>query len=56
MTYLPCYEKYDCNPADKGQGQCGNQDGVCGINKLGGGSAPQTLALGTYACAMCNCP
>jgi hypothetical protein len=55
-VYLPCYVNHNCNPNDNAQGQCGYQDGVCGVNRLGGGSAPQTAAINTYACAMCKCP
>jgi hypothetical protein len=53
MHYLPCYEANNCNPNDS----CAtNPDGVCGVNTLGGGNAPQTAANNTYACAKCSCP
>jgi hypothetical protein len=51
-VYLPCYEANNCNPSDS----CGSNDGVCGVNKLGGGTAPVSAAQATYTCAGCNCP
>lgn len=48
-TYIACYIANGCNPADS----CGQMDGVCGVNTLGGGSAPQSAAVATYNCA---CP
>ena len=47
--YIACYLANSCNPADA----CGSNDGVCGVNTIGGGSAPETAAEATYACA---CP
>jgi hypothetical protein len=47
--YIACYLTNSCNPTDA----CGGTDGVCGVNMVGGGSAPQTAAEATYACA---CP
>jgi hypothetical protein len=45
--YLTCYANNNCNPADA----CGSNDGVCGVNTVGGGSAPQSAAVATYNCA-----
>jgi hypothetical protein len=47
--YITCYETNNCNPADF----CGNANQVCGVNTIGGGTAPQMAALATY---MCACP
>lgn len=47
--YIACYLANNCNPADA----CGQMDGVCGGNTIGGGSAPVTAAQATYTCA---CP
>jgi len=48
--YLTCYATNNCNPS----ASCStNPDGVCGVNKIGGGTAPQTYAIQTYNCA---CP
>jgi len=44
-TYLDCYAAHDCGPSS-----CGSQDDVCGVNKLGGGTAPKTVADQVYAC------
>jgi hypothetical protein len=44
-TYLDCYAAHDCGPSS-----CGSQDDVCGVNKLGGGMAPKTIADQVYAC------
>jgi hypothetical protein len=47
--YLQCFAANDCNPADA----CGSNDGVCGVNTIGGGEAPLMAATQTYHCA---CP
>jgi hypothetical protein len=48
--YIQCYINNSCNPTTS----CGsNPDGVCGVNKIGGGGAPETAAVATY---MCACP
>jgi hypothetical protein len=47
--YLQCFAANDCNPMDA----CGSNDGVCGVNTLGGGEAPLMAATQTYNCA---CP
>jgi hypothetical protein len=49
MHYIPCYIANNCDPSTA----CGQNDGVCGVNTLGGGSAPQTAAIATFKCA---CP
>ncbi len=46
--YLTCYRNNDCDPNTS----CGtNPSGVCGVNTIGGGSAPQSAAITTYDCA-----
>jgi hypothetical protein len=45
--YLRCFAS--CDPSQP----CGAEDGVCGVNTLGGGTAPYTAAVTTYRCA---CP
>jgi hypothetical protein len=47
--YLQCFAANDCNPADA----CASNDGVCGVNTIGGGEAPLMAATQTY---MCACP
>lgn len=47
--YITCYMTNSCDPSTA----CGSNDGVCGVNKIGGGSAPQSAAVATY---MCACP
>jgi hypothetical protein len=47
--YLMCYSTNNCNPNNA----CGSQDAVCGVNTIGGGTAPQMAAVATYNCA---CP
>jgi hypothetical protein len=47
--YLACYATNDCGPAD----QCATNDGVCGVNTIGGGNAPKSAADATF---MCACP
>jgi hypothetical protein len=47
--YVSCFADNDCNPSDA----CGSNDGVCGVNTLGGGGAPLAAAVQTYNCA---CP
>jgi hypothetical protein len=47
--YVTCFADNDCNPSDA----CGSNDGVCGVNTLGGGEAPLAAAVKTYDCA---CP
>jgi hypothetical protein len=47
--YIACYMTNSCDPSTA----CGSNDGVCGVNKIGGGSAPQSAAVATY---MCACP
>ncbi len=49
QKFITCYLTNSCNPSDA----CGQMDGICGVNKVGVGSSPQTAALATYACA---CP
>jgi hypothetical protein len=45
--YLHCFST--CDPSQP----CGDVDGVCGVNTLGGGTAPYAAAVTTYRCA---CP
>jgi hypothetical protein len=45
--YLMCFRTNQCNPADA----CAQGNGVCGVNTLGGGSAPLLAATATYNCA-----
>jgi hypothetical protein len=47
--YLRCFVENSCNPS----AACGSNDGVCGVNKIGGGEAPYQAAVQTYNCA---CP
>jgi hypothetical protein len=47
--YIQCYLTNDCNPSMA----CGQNSGICGVNTVGGGSAPQSAAIATYNCA---CP
>ncbi|HLK35643.1 MAG TPA: hypothetical protein VKU41_02750, partial [Polyangiaceae bacterium] len=47
--YLQCFATNACDPATA----CGSNDGVCGVNKIGGGEAPYQAAVATYKCA---CP
>ena len=50
QKYIQCFETNDCNPNDA----CAtNNDGVCGVNTIGGGEAPLMAAIATY---MCACP
>ncbi len=49
QTYVRCFLTNDCNPNTA----CGSNDGVCGVNKIGGGEAPYSAAVATYDCA---CP
>jgi hypothetical protein len=44
---LTCFRVNQCNPADA----CGQASGICGVNTLGGGSAPLLAATATYECA-----
>jgi hypothetical protein len=44
-NYLACYKANACGPTT-----CGGQDQVCGVNKIGGGTAPKDIADQTYAC------
>jgi hypothetical protein len=47
--YIQCYITNSCNPNDA----CGQNSGICGVNTVGGGSAPESAAVATYNCA---CP
>jgi hypothetical protein len=47
--YLACFRDTPCDPNTA----CGSNDGVCGLNTIGGGSAPYSAAVATYECA---CP
>jgi hypothetical protein len=49
QLYLQCFIANDCDPS----AACGSNDGVCGVNTVGGGEAPYTAAVATYDCA---CP
>jgi hypothetical protein len=49
QQYLMCFETNNCNP----NAACGSNDGVCGVNTVGGGEAPYSAAVATYNCA---CP
>jgi hypothetical protein len=49
QMYLRCFIDNGCNPATA----CGSNDGMCGVNKIGGGEAPYQAAVQTYDCA---CP
>jgi len=51
QQYVACYATNDCNPHDNSNGQCGYQDGVCGVNTLGHGTAPQSAAIASFDCA-----
>jgi|HubBroStandDraft_2_1064218.scaffolds.fasta_scaffold191930_2 hypothetical protein len=46
-TYLMCFRMNQCNPADP----CAQGNGICGVNTIGGGSAPLAAATATYDCA-----
>jgi hypothetical protein len=45
--YLECYRTNDCVPT----AACGQNDGVCGVNTIGGGQSPREAAVATYTCA-----
>lgn len=47
--YIQCFITNDCNP----HMACGSNNGVCGVNTIGGGYAPYNAAVATYDCA---CP
>jgi hypothetical protein len=47
--YVRCFIQNSCNPGTA----CGSNDGVCGVNTIGGGEAPYQAAVQTYDCA---CP
>ena len=47
QEYLDCYIANLCEPVDA----CGQLDGVCGVNTIGGGNAPRDAAIATYMCA-----
>jgi hypothetical protein len=47
--YVRCFIENSCNPGTA----CGSNDGVCGVNTIGGGEAPYQAAVQTYDCA---CP
>jgi hypothetical protein len=49
QKYLACFAMNACDPNTS----CGSNTGVCGVNTIGGGEAPYTAAVATYACA---CP
>ncbi len=49
QEYLMCFSENGCNPSNA----CGSNDGVCGVNTIGGGEAPYQAAVTTYNCA---CP
>jgi hypothetical protein len=49
QDYISCFSTNDCNPNTS----CGSNDGVCGVNTIGGGYAPYNAAVATY---MCACP
>jgi hypothetical protein len=50
--YLQCFANNGCNP-NAPTPPCAQMDGVCGVNTIGGGTAPQQAAVMTYSCA---CP
>jgi hypothetical protein len=47
QNYLSCYVTNNCNPST-----CGGQDQVCGVNTLGGGTAPKQIADSAYSCLL----
>ncbi len=49
QMYLTCFIQKRCKPSTP----CGSNDGVCGVNTIGGGEAPFQAAVQTYDCA---CP
>jgi hypothetical protein len=49
QKYVRCFIDNDCNPGTA----CGSNDGVCGVNTIGGGEAPYQAAVQTYDC---SCP
>jgi hypothetical protein len=49
QKYVRCFIDNGCNPGTA----CGSNDGVCGVNTIGGGEAPYQAAVQTYNCA---CP
>jgi hypothetical protein len=49
QKYLMCFSDHGCNPSTA----CGLNDGICGVNTVGGGEAPYQAAVATYNCA---CP
>ncbi|MGC4070742.1 MAG: hypothetical protein QM784_40015 [Polyangiaceae bacterium] len=47
-AYVKCFLENDCKPTDT----CAtSNDGVCGVNKVGGGSSPGKGAAAVYTCA-----
>lgn len=48
-TYLSCYSSNNCGPST-----CGGQDQICGVNKIGGGTAPKQIADAAYDCLQQN--
>jgi hypothetical protein len=47
-AYVKCFLENDCKPTDT----CAtSNDGVCGVNKVGGGSSPGKGAATVYTCA-----
>jgi hypothetical protein len=58
LEYLLCYFLNSCNPVtgkDANGTVCAGSDGggVCGHNKIGGGTEPENAAIATYRCAGC---
>jgi hypothetical protein len=46
--YLDCYLAHNCGPST-----CGAPNDVCGVNKLGNGATPKTIADQVYQCLAC---
>ena len=53
QMYIACYLARSCNPTPSLNAPCAQNDGVCGVNTIGGGNAPMSAAVATYTCA---CP
>jgi hypothetical protein len=47
--YIQCFITNNCDP----KSACAADDGVCGVNTIGGGTPPLTAAVATFNCA---CP
>ena len=46
IQYLDCYVTNGCGPSSS----CAQNDGTCGVNKIGGGTAGKSIADTVYHC------